>query len=627
MVSPKSKITVISTVSLLAFALGSTSPVAQTFDPDTADLEASPIATAMIGGEFIDFSTHIEFDFAVLRIAGPQQYAASLRFSGHTPHITADLLLDAEPMDGEDQALDDNGYNLNNHFQQLPNGPYRYELVLMANGRVVGTKVGQFVVEDHLALEIDTGQDFSSIRTPSRLQKVGAAILNIVFPQAHAQTLEGSRLELTSDLGAGPRIAWDQGSDGIDWFQFANKTNGWWLSDRTDDSVSNDPRNFQIAPGSANHSLVLGPGFPSSNAVRVGVGTAAPLENLHIVSSTNAARIRLENTATAYRLTTGENTGFALEQRVPVSTTPFRIEPGAPTNSIRVNSTGNVGVGTASMQSFHRLTVDGNMAIGRWIDFTDQSGRNRLEIGPNGMSIRQDNRTQFLIARDAPLSSMVILNDRIFLNDNLRIGSGTTDPQAALHIRRSDGTAGVILEESQAIDINQQVTMRSNGNTGFRFENTRDNSEWQFRTGGPGGSSTNFLINRAGTGQAEFIMDQNGNASFRGNVTANGVQLTSSRAAKTSIAPLNSHVILAKLDALEISKWRYKGQPESAVHVGPMAEDFHEIFGLSDGKTINMIDTNGIAFAAIQALSENNRELRERVATLEDYILQSKSNL
>ena len=109
-----------------------------------------------------------------------------------------------------------------------------------------------------------------------------------------------------------------------------------------------------------------------------------------------------------------------------------------------------------------------------------------------------------------------------------------------------------------------------------------------------------------------MAVDNGGNARFAGTVTANGVLLTSTREAKTDFEPLNEHEILDKLASLDISQWRYKTEPNKTRHIGPIAEDFHEIFGLSDGKTLNMIDTNGITFAAIKALNNRNQKLAKQ---------------
>jgi hypothetical protein len=158
-------------------------------------------------------------------------------------------------------------------------------------------------------------------------------------------------------------------------------------------------------------------------------------------------------------------------------------------------------------------------------------------------------------------------------------------------------------------------------NNGFPQFNMQDTSQtdvsWSFRLSGTAGSTERFTITKVGTGQAEFELFADGSANFQGDVTANGVLLTSTREAKTDFRALDERDVLDKLASLEISQWRYKHEDEGTVHFGPVAEEFHEVFGLSDGKRLNMIDTNGITFAAIQALHAENQDLKERFAALE----------
>jgi hypothetical protein len=70
--------------------------------------------------------------------------------------------------------------------------------------------------------------------------------------------------------------------------------------------------------------------------------------------------------------------------------------------------------------------------------------------------------------------------------------------------------------------------------------------------------------------------------------------------------------------------WRYKTEDETALHFGPVAEDFRAAFQLGDGRTITTIDADGVAFAAIQGLYTTVQEkdaqieqLEERIARLE----------
>jgi hypothetical protein len=86
---------------------------------------------------------------------------------------------------------------------------------------------------------------------------------------------------------------------------------------------------------------------------------------------------------------------------------------------------------------------------------------------------------------------------------------------------------------------------------------------------------------------------------------------------KRNIRVVDGETILGKLTRLPIKQWSYKAQDPHIEHVGPMAEDFYEVFGLGeDTMTISTIDPSGIALAAIQQLKKENDELRLEVEQL-----------
>ncbi len=93
---------------------------------------------------------------------------------------------------------------------------------------------------------------------------------------------------------------------------------------------------------------------------------------------------------------------------------------------------------------------------------------------------------------------------------------------------------------------------------------------------------------------------------------------TSNREVKRDIRAIDPEVILARLSDLEISEWSYVAE-NGERHLGPMAQDFHEAFGLGyDDTSIPTVDADGVALAAIQALTKRNEALAEQVATLEE---------
>jgi len=76
----------------------------------------------------------------------------------------------------------------------------------------------------------------------------------------------------------------------------------------------------------------------------------------------------------------------------------------------------------------------------------------------------------------------------------------------------------------------------------------------------------------------------------------------SDRNAKEAFAPVDARAILDRVARLPIETWRYKGQ--GIQHIGPMAQDFAAAFGVGpDDRHIDLVDANGVALAAIQALA------------------------
>lgn len=95
----------------------------------------------------------------------------------------------------------------------------------------------------------------------------------------------------------------------------------------------------------------------------------------------------------------------------------------------------------------------------------------------------------------------------------------------------------------------------------------------------------------------------------------------SSRSYKENFSAVNAADVLSRLVALPIMTWDYIGSAEG-LHMGPVAEDFKESFGLAgDGKSISTVDADGIALAAIQGLNAKleteNEALRARLDALE----------
>ena len=175
------------------------------------------------------------------------------------------------------------------------------------------------------------------------------------------------------------------------------------------------------------------------------------------------------------------------------------------------------------------------------------------------------------------------------------VGIGTNSPAAALHVASiSIGTPQVQITQ---MNPNDSTRLRMNvfdwpGSPFWEMDATPSATpELQFWFSGAAGARVRF--------------DTSGNVFAAGNVTANGVLLTSDRNAKEHFAALDPQSVLVRVAALPVTEWNYKDDPDRK-HVGPMAQDFHAAFGLdgADDKHISVVDEGGVALAAIQGLNQ-----------------------
>ena len=97
----------------------------------------------------------------------------------------------------------------------------------------------------------------------------------------------------------------------------------------------------------------------------------------------------------------------------------------------------------------------------------------------------------------------------------------------------------------------------------------------------------------------------NGNGAFvsNGGAWTNG----SSRSFKEAFVSVDVGAVLDKMLTLPMQTWFYRNDHQEGRHLGPMAEDFANAFGLGGNeKYIATVDEEGVALAAIQGL---NREV------------------
>jgi hypothetical protein len=140
----------------------------------------------------------------------------------------------------------------------------------------------------------------------------------------------------------------------------------WQLT--ANDSASGGANKFSIEDITAATVPFTVTGSAPTNSVfvdstgRVGLRTSTPVLDLHIATS-NTPAMRLEqNNSGGFTAQTwdiaGNEANFFVRDVTGGSRLPFRIRPGAPTSSIDINASGNVGIGTASPSA--KLHVTGS---------------------------------------------------------------------------------------------------------------------------------------------------------------------------------------------------------------------------------------------------------------------------
>jgi hypothetical protein len=210
---------------------------------------------------------------------------------------------------------------------------------------------------------------------------------------------------------------------------------------------------FSTTAGAPANSLFV------SSTGRVGLRTGTPVLDLHIATTDTPAH-RLEQTAAGgFTAQTwdiaGNEANFFVRDVTGGSRLPFRIRPGAPTSSIDISASGDVGVGTASpsgalhiannssqWSSFNygtNLVVkDGATARNPAIGIFDSTHANPWAIVNTAGTLRFSQMPALGNVATAP-------TDRVVINTAGNFGIGTTTPAGRLDVNGSIFQRGIQL--------------------------------------------------------------------------------------------------------------------------------------------------------------------------------------
>jgi hypothetical protein len=142
-----------------------------------------------------------------------------------------------------------------------------------------------------------------------------------------------------------------------------------------------------------------------------------------------------------------------------------------------------------------------------------------------------------------------------------------------------------------------------------------------------------YIGNVDGAGEDTIYFDRDGSESlkwqnsqtlfmFSDEVWGTTFNPTSDRNLKEKFKDIDPVKVLDQVVALPITTWKFKEDDSAVRHIGPMGQDFHQIFAFGvDDRHISTTDLDGVALAAIQGLKrlldDKERKIRDLERRLE----------
>ena len=252
-----------------------------------------------------------------------------------------------------------------------------------------------------------------------------------------------------------------------DWQLTANDSASGGSSKFSIEDITGAKVPFTIRAGAATNSIFV------DSTGRLGLRTSTPVLDVH-VNTSNTPAIRLEqNSSGGFTAQTwdiaGNEANFFVRDVTGGSRLPFRIRPGAPTSSVDISATGNVGIGTASPgnilsivqnqngNSFASILNNDAGATAKAYFITD-NGTNTLRFQQNGTGfggIGASLAGEGIVYQTAPGLTLMVDNasgimkfatggtsEKMRITSIGRVGIGTTVPDQLLSVNGDASKTG-----------------------------------------------------------------------------------------------------------------------------------------------------------------------------------------
>ncbi|HUM47772.1 MAG TPA: tail fiber domain-containing protein [Chitinophagales bacterium] len=326
--------------------------------------------------------------------------------------------------------------------------------------------------------------------------------------------------------------------------------------------------------------------------------------------------------------------------------------------SMKQNTTGKYNTATGYQALYANTTGHDNVVIGYDAMLVNTAGGENIAIGSQSM---KDNTT----GSNNTAMGFLSLQSNTTGGSNIAIGTSALSDNTTGHSNTVTGTEAGFSNQTGTDNCfygrdagNENISGNNNAFFGAQAgQNTTasNNAFFGFDAGGSNSSGSNntylgysaeggaTVTNATAIGYQSNVTASNTFVFGDGNVTKWGfgknaasgniiefanttAKLTTGGAwtnasdirLKDQVEKLDRKDILDRINQLEIPRWHYMADKQPLKHIGPMAQQFHELFGVGDDTTISTIDPAGIALLGIQALEEKLTDQESTIKMLED---------
>jgi hypothetical protein len=258
-----------------------------------------------------------------------------------------------------------------------------------------------------------------------------------------------------------------------------------------------------------------------------------------------------------------------------------------------------------------RATVPGGVNNTASGDYSFAAGQ-RAKANHNGTFVWADSTATDFASQKA---------DAFLIRASGGVGIGTSAPAADLEVYRS---AGAKVRIHSPVGTPALEIAASAGSVPHAYSLLVDPSE--------NDGKLHIRDTTSAPGTDRLVIDVAGNVGIGTTVPAHPLEMASGahctaggtwtnasgREVKENFAVVEPREVLERVAELPLRSWNYKAEKGRIRHIGPVAEDFHALFGVgADDKHIATIDADGVALAAIQGLYALIQERDCQIAELE----------